>query len=378
MSVRDNQTFDQNYKLGKQLGSGAFSDVFRCTQLRSGSEYAAKIVKRNQPLPGSRTKELMFDVEIRINQKLNHPNIVNLHEVYKLPKLTLIFDLVTGGELFDDIERRQCYSEKDAAMCITQVLQGVEYIHSQNIIHRDLKPENLLLTDSSMIKIADFGLAVEFKADDDLIFGTAGSPDYIAPEIINKHYYNKKVDTWSTGVILYILLCGYPPFESREDQKCGAFKFYAEDWQDIDVEARTLIVRMLTVNQKQRIDATQALNSKWLLDHENKNTEHRPDFIKRIKQFNAKRKFKGGVKAVIATNKLKSLLPPSTSATSNTSSNGSAENKAPASEAYSQNHSNIPETPKYHGSTSSQKGSSNSKSSKEEKKKSSKIRCKQQ
>ena len=121
------------------------------------------------------------------------------------------------------------FSFKLFVMCITQVLQGVEYIHSQNIIHRDLKPENLLLTDTRTIKIADFGLAVEFKADDDLIFGTAGSPDYIAPEIINKHYYNKKVDTWSTGVILYILLCGYPPFESREDQKCGAFKFYRKN-----------------------------------------------------------------------------------------------------------------------------------------------------
>lgn len=328
-----------------------------------------------------------FDVEIRINQKLNHENIVNLHEVYKIPKLTLIFDLVTGGELFDDIERRQCYSEKDAATCITQVLHGVEYIHSQNVIHRDLKPENLLLTDNRTIKIADFGLAVEFKTEDELIFGTAGSPDYIAPEIINKHYYNKKVDTWSTGVILYILLCGYPPFESREDQKCGAFKFYAEDWQDIDVEARTLIVRMLTVNQKQRIDATQALNSKWLLDHDNKNTEHRPDFIKRIKQFNAKRKFKGGVKAVIATNRIRSLMNDSNPAsnTNNSSSTTNNSSKQPSSTssgsgAAGDNQKATEQPTPTQSSThqSSKKSGKSSKQSEKEKKQGGKIRCKQQ
>jgi serine/threonine protein kinase len=315
----------------------------------------------------------------------------NFNQPCDKPTNLLSLDLVTGGELFDDIERRQCYSEKDAATCITQVLAGVEYIHSQNIIHRDLKPENLLLTDTRTIKIADFGLAVEFKTDDDLIFGTAGSPDYIAPEIINKHYYNKKVDTWSTGVILYILLCGYPPFESREDQKCGAFKFYAEDWQDIDVEARTLIVRMLTVNQKQRIDATMALNSKWLLEAENKNTEHRPDYIKRLKQFNAKRKFKGGVKAIIATNKLKNLLLPSSQSATSDNSTGSSEtnrtstsnnqNQAPPVAAAAANSSgaNSQSLSQKQQNSQKQQGGSQKKGEKADKKdKSSKIRCKQQ
>ena len=233
MSSQGEKSFNDYYKLSTQLGSGAFSQVFKCIELTTKKEYAAKIVSRNQPLPGSRNRELMFDVEIRINEKLHHENIVNLHEIYTIPKLTLIFDLVTGGELFDDIERRSCYSEADSAACIREVLNGVSYIHSQKVIHRDLKPENLLLTSTKRIKIADFGLAVEFNTDEDLIFGTAGSPDYIAPEILNKHYYNKKVDIWSCGVILYILLCGYPPFETREDQKTGQFKFYAEDWHGI-------------------------------------------------------------------------------------------------------------------------------------------------
>lgn len=364
-------------KQGRALGSGAFSDVHRVVRNDTNMEYAAKIIKRNQPLPGSRSKELMFDVEIRINKKLNHEHIVNLHEVYRAPTLVLIFDLVTGGELFDDIEKRQCYSEEDAAQCISQVLLGVQYMHNQRIIHRDLKPENLLLTDDKTIKIADFGLAVEFKTDDELIFGTAGSPDYIAPEIINKHYYNKKVDIWSTGVILYILLCGYPPFESLADQKCGAFKFYAEDWQDIDVEARTLIVRMLTVNQKQRIDASQALNSVWLVEHEKRSKEHRPQFIKRIKQFNAKRKFKGGVKAVIATNRMKNLVPDRNS--SATSSTGSANNTA-AAETVHQNGSST--TPTYQDApspTSTKKSSKSPQSSQSNPgKEKNKIKCRQQ
>jgi len=291
MEIDSKRVFTDIYKQGIKLGSGAFSNVFKCVHKTTKKEYAAKIVSRNQPLPGSRTKELMFDVEIRINEKLNHENIVNLHEVFKLPKLTLIFDLVTGGELFDDIERRQCYSEADAAYCIKQVLLGIEYIHSKGVIHRDLKPENLLLggQDNKTIKIADFGLAVEFKNDEELIFSTAGSPDYIAPEILNKHYYNKAVDIWSCGVILYILLCGYPPFETREDQKNGQFKFYAEDWQQIKVYARTLIVKMLTVNQKTRISATDALESKWIQSYEELNKSHMNAIVDNIKKFNAKR-----------------------------------------------------------------------------------------
>lgn len=319
---QQDKSFNDHYKVGTQLGSGAFSQVYKCRENKTNTEYAAKIVSRNQPLPGSRNRELMFDVEIRINQKLNHENIVNLHEIYTIPKLTLIFDLVTGGELFDDIERRSCYSEADSAACIREVLNGVSYIHSQKVIHRDLKPENLLLTSDKRIKIADFGLAVEFNTDEDLIFGTAGSPDYIAPEILNKHYYNKKVDIWSCGVILYILLCGYPPFETRDDQKQGQFKFYAEDWHGIDVEARTLIVRMLTVNQKQRIDAEQALNSTWLAEYDKRNKEHRAKTIAKIKQFNAKRKFKGGVNAIMAANRMANLnsLVGSASNANNTSS----------------------------------------------------------
>lgn len=163
-----NASYDDYYTTGEKLGSGAFSKVFVSTEKSTGKQYAAKIVSRNQPLPGSRNKELMFDVEIRINQKLCHKNIVNLYEIFTIPKLTLIFDLVTGGELFDDIGKRTCYSEADSAACIKQVIKGVEYIHSQKVIHRDLKPENLLLTDNQTIKIADFGLAVEFNTDEDL------------------------------------------------------------------------------------------------------------------------------------------------------------------------------------------------------------------
>lgn len=333
MGKEEKKNFNDFYKQGIKLGSGAFSNVFKCTNKETKKEYAAKIVSRNQPLPGSRTKELMFDVEIRINEKLNHENIVNLHEVFKLPKLTLIFDLVTGGELFDDIERRQCYSEADAAYCIRQVLQGIEYIHSKGVIHRDLKPENLLLGghDSKTIKIADFGLAVEFQNDEDLIFGTAGSPDYIAPEILNKHYYNKAVDIWSCGVILYILLCGYPPFETREDQKNGQFKFYAEDWQQIKVYARTLIVKMLTVNQKNRVNATEALDSKWIQSYEDLNTTHMNTIVDNIKKFNAKRKFKGSVQAVIATNKMKNIMSLTKSASTGQDSNESGEKEQPKS-----------------------------------------------
>lgn len=202
------------------------------------------------------------------------------------------FDLCKGGDLFDDIEKRAKYTEQDAAKCITQIFNGTEYIHRQHIIHRDLKPENLLLTKDGIIKIGDFGLAVEVNGIDGQAYGTAGSPDYIAPEILMKKYYTRKVDTWSCGVILYILLCGYPPFSNQKEIKDAKVLFYVDDWEQVSVEARTLIVQLLTKNQHKRFTCQQALECKWIQSQTSLGDSDLSNMKNKLKQFNAKRKFK--------------------------------------------------------------------------------------
>jgi len=250
---------------------------------------------------------------------------VKLIDFYENPKPTLIFEFVNSGELFFHIEKCGRFSERDAAACVTQILEGVEYIHSRFIIHRDLKPENLLLSrekNSSTgpvdcqnymtqytVKIADFGCATEFTAEDEWVSGMAGTKMYMAPEI-NKSYYNKKVDIWSIGVILYILLCGKAPVFKRK-----VVLFFDDEWKDVGVEARKLIVGMTDFHQYKRVDATQSLASKWLVDFEDKNTKQRMrttssnvNFIKLITKFNNLRRFKGVVRAVIASNRLQKMV----------------------------------------------------------------------
>lgn len=321
---KNSNRFDDHYKSGRELGAGAFAKVYKCVRKADNKEFAVKIVIKNLALPGGKNKQSIFDAELAINQKLTHEHIVNLIEMFEKPKLSLIFDLCKGGDLFDDIEKRQIYTEADASDCLIQILLGTKYIHDNNIIHRDLKPENLLLTEDGVIKIGDFGLAVEVDKDG-TTFGTAGSPDYIAPEILNRKYYNSKVDTWSIGVILYILLCGYPPFSSKDDIKQGKVLFYVDDWQNVCVPARTLIVQMLTVNPQRRFSCQQALDSEWVkADVCGKN--HLAKMQAKLKAFNGKRKFKGTVKGIIAANRLKFMTGGDTTPDSLVSGSGSSFN----------------------------------------------------
>lgn len=134
-------------------------------------------------------------------------------------------DSVTGGELFEDIVAREYYSEADASQCIQQILESVHHCHNHSIVHRDLKPENLLLASKlkgAAVKLADFGLAIELQGDQQAWFGFAGTPGYLSPEVLKKEPYGKPVDIWACGVILYILLVGYPPFWDEDQHKLYA------------------------------------------------------------------------------------------------------------------------------------------------------------
>merc|ERR1719198_2157866 len=172
---------------------------------------------------------------------VSHPNIIQLYEIFdEKEKMNLVMELVTGGELFDRIVAKSHYTEREAANTIATICAALKHLHKQKIVHRDLKPENLLYsdpTDEAIIKVADFGLARMVSAGD--IMKTAcGTPGYVAPEILqNKGYDSPAVDMWSTGVILYILLCGFPPFYEEElpalfDQILKARYDFPSPWWD--------------------------------------------------------------------------------------------------------------------------------------------------
>uniref|UniRef100_A0A8C1NXX9 calcium/calmodulin-dependent protein kinase n=1 Tax=Cyprinus carpio TaxID=7962 RepID=A0A8C1NXX9_CYPCA len=263
--------FTEEYQLFEELGKGAFSVVRRCVKVLSGQEYAAKIINTKKLSTRDHQK---LDREARICRLLKHSNIVRLHDsISEEGHHYLIFDLVTGGELFEDIVAREYYSEADASHCIQQILEAVLHCHQMGVVHRDLKPENLLLASKSKgaaVKLADFGLAIEVEGDQQAWFGFAGTPGYLSPEVLRKDPYGKAVDLWACGVILYILLVGYPPFWDEDQHrlyqqiKAGAYDFPSPEWDTVTPEAKDLINKMLTINPSKRITAAEALKHPWI------------------------------------------------------------------------------------------------------------------
>ncbi|XP_065143766.1 calcium/calmodulin-dependent protein kinase type II subunit alpha isoform X7 [Paramisgurnus dabryanus] len=295
--------FTEEYQLFEELGKGAFSVVRRCVKVLSGQEYAAKIINTKKLSTRDHQK---LDREARICRLLKHSNIVRLHDsISEEGHHYLIFDLVTGGELFEDIVAREYYSEADASHCIQQILEAVLHCHQMGVVHRDLKPENLLLASKSKgaaVKLADFGLAIEVEGDQQAWFGFAGTPGYLSPEVLRKDPYGKAVDLWACGVILYILLVGYPPFWDEDQHrlyqqiKAGAYDFPSPEWDTVTPEAKDLINKMLTMNPSKRITAADALKHPWISHRSTvASCMHRQETVECLKKFNARRKLKGAI-----------------------------------------------------------------------------------
>eukprot|EP00075_Anas_platyrhynchos_P026353 XP_027315606.1 calcium/calmodulin-dependent protein kinase type II subunit gamma isoform X7 [Anas platyrhynchos] len=282
---------------------GAFSVVRRCVKKNSSQEYAAKIINTKKLSARDHQK---LEREARICRLLKHPNIVRLHDSISEEGFHyLVFDLVTGGELFEDIVAREYYSEADASHCIHQILESVNHIHQHDIVHRDLKPENLLLASKckgAAVKLADFGLAIEVQGEQQAWFGFAGTPGYLSPEVLRKDPYGKPVDIWACGVILYILLVGYPPFWDEDQHKlyqqikAGAYDFPSPEWDTVTPEAKNLINQMLTINPAKRITADQALKHPWVCQRSTvASMMHRQETVECLRKFNARRKLKGAI-----------------------------------------------------------------------------------
>lgn len=303
--------FHDVYEMREEIGKGAFSVVRRCTHKQSHKDFAAKIINTRR----LSVRELQkLEREARICRKLNHVNIVRLH--CSIPEEGfhyLVFDLLTGGELFDDIVAREFYSEHDASVCIQQIMESVHHCHVNNVVHRDLKPENLLLENKNKgaaVKLADFGLAIEVDGDKQGKFGFAGTPGYLSPEVIKQDVYGKSADVWACGVILYILLVGYPPFYDEDQEKLysriksGQYGYPSPEWDTVTDEAKWLIDNMLRIVPSERITTAEALNNPWIKNRDRVAAKiHRQDTIAGLKKLNARRRLKGAVLTAMIANK---------------------------------------------------------------------------
>jgi len=293
------------YKVGKTLGEGAYGKVYYVQHRTTGMVRAMKAIKKKSVL--KEEQEKLFS-EVSILKDLDHPHIVKLYELYQDDNYYyLITEFCTGGELFDRIQAMHSFTEKIAADYMKQILSAVVYCHDKSIVHRDLKPENLLLDSKGLdarLKVIDFGTSRRFNVGTKMTqkFGTAY---YIAPEVLGK-YYDEKCDVWSCGVILYILLCGYPPFGGANDKeilnkvKVGKYRFDEEDWGKISDDAKNLIRKMLTFNPADRITARQALNDKWIQN----NTQASPinqKTLKNLADFSSRNKLKQAILTFIVT-----------------------------------------------------------------------------
>ncbi|CAM6096512.1 unnamed protein product [Calypogeia fissa] len=268
--------FSKTYKIGKTLGVGGFSVVKTGTNILTGEPVAIKIIDRSKYGP----KDESLEREIQVLEKVQHPNCICFKECFFTSNsVYLITELVTGGELLDRVLAKGKYTENEAARTIHQVLMGVAYLHSVGIVHRDLKLENILLKtpdNDSVVKIADFGLSKVF-AGAAILSTICGSPQYVAPEVLEigqkRSSYSPAADLWSVGVILYILLSGFSPFDDVSESalfqkiKKGQYSFNAPVWESVSEGGKDLVCRLLCVSPDKRVTAASALGHPWIQEH---------------------------------------------------------------------------------------------------------------
>jgi len=268
---KSSKTFTEVYSVIKEIGSGSYGRVYRVKNRVTGDTRACK-----QLTKGRIANTEKFKLEIDLMIQMDHPNIIKLYEVFEDNRyIYLIMEECTGGELFDKIisriQNKNLFSEKEAANLFSQMMSAVCYCHSQGICHRDLKPENLLLLNNkedSPLKVIDFGLSKIFKEENHKMTTKVGTAYYVSPEVLQGDY-DERCDIWSAGVILYILLCGDPPFNGANDneiyRKISArkFNFPSPAWDKISNDAKDLIKNMLC-DIKTRFSASDVLNHTWV------------------------------------------------------------------------------------------------------------------
>uniref|UniRef100_A0A7S4UGQ0 non-specific serine/threonine protein kinase n=1 Tax=Paramoeba aestuarina TaxID=180227 RepID=A0A7S4UGQ0_9EUKA len=257
------------YDFHEQLGSGFFAKVYRATEKKTGQVFAIKQIDKAKA-----GKSEMLQDEVDILNKVNHQNTVNMYEIFEGEKnVYLVMELVTGGELFDQIVELKTFDEGLCAKIVTEILQGLQYLHSLGIVHRDLKPQNILLSSPNVreatIKITDFGLS-KIAAKGKFLHSQCGTPAFAAPELIEAKPYNEKVDLWAVGCILYALLSGQPPFRGETVQEiyhnicmCN-YSLNTPQLRSCSALSKLFIKKLLCPKHENRPSAAEALQDKWL------------------------------------------------------------------------------------------------------------------
>ncbi|EOY15541.1 CBL-interacting protein kinase 8 isoform 2 [Theobroma cacao] len=253
------------YEIGRTIGEGTFAKVKFAQNTETGESVAMKVLDRSTIIKHKMVDQIKR--EISIMKLVRHPYVVRLHEVIaSRTKIYIILEFITGGELFDKIVHNGRLSEAEARRYFQQLIDGVEYCHSKGVYHRDLKPENLLLDSQGNLKISDFGLSALPEQGVSLLRTTCGTPNYVAPEVLSHKGYDGAVaDVWSCGVILYVLMAGYLPFDELDlttlYSKIERAEFSCPSW--FPVGAKSLIHRILDPNPQTRITIEQIRSDEW-------------------------------------------------------------------------------------------------------------------
>jgi len=305
--------------LHDELGKGKYGVVRPAVKRKTGEKVAVKILPKVSPEGKDEVKFAMR--EIAIMERVDHPNCVAFYGSYESSRhIYIVMELVSGGQLLERIVKKDHYSETEAAKVFVQVVSAIDYLHSKGVVHRDLKPENLLYKThaaDSQIKICDFGLGravsmEEVQSGRSRFWSRCGSPDYVAPEVLMRHGYGFECDVWSAGVILYIMLCGTPPFGHASIMikfdriKKGMYSFPESHWEGVSEEAKDMVSCMLMVDPTERQTCKQALEHPWLkrLASDQLPTSNMPMMQKRLREWHAGRKLMAAIHTVTALHRM--------------------------------------------------------------------------
>jgi len=293
-------SFHDQYEILGRLGAGQFGTVYKTSEKGTQRKWAAKVINKHKCL----AKHLQN--EVNIMKKVKHPNAIFLKDVFDNDdSCILILELVSGGELFDRIVDKGVYTEKDAALFAQSMFSVLKHIHDQNIVHRDLKPENILLSDDThdaVVKLVDFGLST-FAPSNKSVLEVAGTESYMAPEMFEKRGYGKAVDMWAMGVIIFVVLSGLMPYDAS--LRKFNVEFPSPEFDEISDSAKELILKLLDKNPETRLTVDQALHHPWVAGDTATETSIA---IHRLREFNARRKFKRAALAIRSTLRMKGMI----------------------------------------------------------------------